>query len=123
MLKDLQGIKGCVVFMDAMNSTVSERYPLCKEDFHVLVCECASDEWKDLARTVTEGTASFQQMEEIIRISPDPDVLSRKHLHGIVFEGVSVAYREIKTLQELRHFISPFVTALRFFTIRAKEDQ
>ncbi|EFX61477.1 hypothetical protein DAPPUDRAFT_273210, partial [Daphnia pulex] len=49
-----------------MNSTVSERYPLCKEDFHVLVCECASDEWKDLARTVTEGTASFQQMEEII---------------------------------------------------------
>jgi hypothetical protein len=45
MLKDLQGIKGCVVFMDAMDSTVSERYPLCKEDFHVLVCECAS-EWK-----------------------------------------------------------------------------
>jgi hypothetical protein len=45
MLKDLQGIKGCVVFMDAMDSTVLERYPLCKEDFHVLVCECAS-EWK-----------------------------------------------------------------------------
>ncbi len=45
MVKDLQGIKGCVVFMDVMDSTVSERYPLCKEDFHVLVCECAS-EWK-----------------------------------------------------------------------------
>lgn len=43
MLKDLQGIKGCVVFMDAMDSTVSESYPLFKEDFHVL--ECAS-EWK-----------------------------------------------------------------------------
>jgi hypothetical protein len=42
MVKDLQGIKGCVVFMDVMDS---ERYPLSKEDFHVLVCECAS-EWK-----------------------------------------------------------------------------
>jgi hypothetical protein len=72
---------------------------------------------KDLARTVAEGTASFKQMEEIIMISPDPDVLSRKHLHGLVIEGVSVAYRNFKTLQELRHFISPFVTALRFFTI------
>ncbi len=75
---------------------------------------------KDLARTVAEGTASFQQMEEIIMISPDPDVLSRKHLHGLVIEGVSVAYRNFKTLQELRHFISPFVTALRFFTIRER---
>ncbi len=43
MLKDLQGIKGCVVFMVDMDSTVSESYPLCKENFHVL--ECAS-EWK-----------------------------------------------------------------------------
>ena len=119
MVKDLQGIKGCIVFMDKMDSMTSERYPLCKDDFHVLVGECAS-EWKDLARSVADGTASFQQMEEIIRISPDPEILSRKHLHGLIIEGVSVAYRNFKTLQELRHFIGPFVTALRFFTIRER---
>jgi hypothetical protein len=119
MVKDLQGIKGCVIFMDKMDSMASERYPLCKEDFHVLVCECAT-EWKDLARIVADGTASFQQMDEIIRTSPDPDILSRKHLDGQVIKGVTVAYRNFKTLQELRHFISPFVTALRFFTIRER---
>jgi hypothetical protein len=106
--------------MDKMGP-ISEIYPLCKEDFHYLVYQCAS-EWKDLARTVANESTSFQQMEEIIRMAPDPDILCRKHLmNGLVIEGVPVAYRNFKTLKEIRQIIGPFVTALRYFTIRERD--
>ncbi len=127
MVKELQ-VKGRrytldefkIGLMDKMGP-ISEIYPLCKEDFHYLVYQCAS-EWKDLARTVANESTSFQQMEEIIRMAPDPDILCRKHLmNGLVIEGVPVAYRNFKTLKEIRQIIGPFVTALRYFTIRERD--
>jgi hypothetical protein len=118
-------VKQCALFLEniwhsMVKSTHSQEiYPLCKEDLGNFVGDCAT-KWKNLARTVAEGTASFKDMDEITRLQPDPNVLSRKHLQSQHIEGVATAYRNFKNLQELRHLIGPFVATLRFFSIKER---
>ncbi|KAI9554792.1 hypothetical protein GHT06_020069 [Daphnia sinensis] len=120
LVKSWQGIKGCAMFMDKMDSMEVEIYPLRKDELHVFVSECAT-EWMDLARSVANGNLSFQEMDDIIKLQPDANILSQRHMLGQPIEGVSVAYRNFKNLHEIRHLIGPFVAALRFFTIRQKD--
>lgn len=119
-------VKQCALFLEniwhsMVKSTHSQEiYPLCKEDLGNFVGDCAT-KWKNLARTVAGGTASFKDMDEITRLQPDPNVLSRKHLlQSQHIEGVATAYRNFKNLQELRHLIGPFVATLRFFSIKER---
>ncbi len=117
-------VKQCTLFMEniwhSMVKSTKQIYPLCKEDLGNFVGECAT-KWKNLARTVAGGTASFKDMDEITRLQPDPNVLSRKHLlQSQHIEGVATAYRNFKNLQELRHLIGPFVATLRFFSIKER---
>ena len=116
-------MKQCALFMDRtwypmVEST--QKCPLCKEDLQDFVTDTA-DRWVRLARSVADGTVPFQQMDEIVRLQLDANVLSRKHLQADPILGVRVAYRDFKNLQELRHLIGPFVSALLFFSIRERE--
>ncbi len=118
----LFGLKDCALFMEKVwhpNVKSQVIYPLCKEDLKVFVRECAA-KWKELASTVARGTVSFKQMDEISKLQPDPNVLSQSHLTPRPVEGVAKAYKDFRNIQELRHLIGPFVTALRFFSIKEK---
>jgi hypothetical protein len=116
-------LKDCALFMEKVwhpnVKSTQVIYPLCKEDLQVFVRECA-DRWKELASTVARGTVSFKQMDEISKLQPDPNVLSQSHLTPQLVKGVAKAYKDFRNLQELRHLIGPFVTALRFFSIKEK---
>jgi hypothetical protein len=93
---------------------------LCSEDLQGFVNECAA-QWKELARKVADGTASFKEMDEIISLQPNPDFLSRKHPQSQPIDGVLTAYQNFKNLKILRHVIGPFVSALRLFLIKDKK--
>jgi hypothetical protein len=109
-------MKDCALFMEKVwhpnVKSTQVIYPLCKEDLQVFVRECAA-RWKEMACTVAGGTASFKQMDEIRRLQPDPDALSRRHLQPPPVEGVAKAYKDFRNLQELRNLIGPFVAAPR----------
>lgn len=121
----LCGLKDCALFMEkvwrpAVVQSARNLYPFCKEDLFAFVDELA-DRWIHLARRVADGSASFQEMDEIIHLQPDPNSLARKHLKvKQPVEGVLTAYRDFKNIQEMRHILRPFVIALRFFTIQER---
>jgi hypothetical protein len=97
-----------------------QNYPLCSEDLQGFVNECAA-QWKELARKVADGTASFKEMDEIISRQPNSDFLSQRHLQSQPIDGVLTAYQNFKNLKILRHVIGPFVSALRLFLIKDKK--
>jgi hypothetical protein len=101
--------------------TSLQNYPLDNKDLQVLIDDCAT-RWKEMARNVADGLTNFKEMEEIIRLQPDPNLLSRNHLQSQPIDGVLAAYRNFKILQELRQLIGPFVAALRLFSIKDKEQ-
>jgi hypothetical protein len=101
--------------------TSLQKYPLGNKDFQDLINVCVT-KWKEMARNVAEGSVKFKDMEEIIRLQPDANLLSRNHLQSQPIDGVLAAYRNFKILQELRQLIGPFVAALRLFSIKDKEQ-
>ncbi len=101
--------------------TTLQNYPLDNKDLQVLIDDCVT-QWKEMARNVAEGSVKFKDMDEIIRLQPDPNLLSRNHLQSQHIDGVPAAYRNFKILQELRQLIGPFVAALRLFSIKDKEQ-
>jgi hypothetical protein len=103
------------------STTSLQNYPLCNENLQAFVNECCATQWKELARKVADGTASFKEMDEIISLEPNPDFLSRKHLQSPPIDDVLTAYQNFKNLQELRHVIGPFVAALQLFSIKDRK--
>lgn len=79
----------------------------------------AAQAWMKLAESVNSGVVPFSEMEIIIDMEPDTTMLSRGHLgSGGPFLLVQTGYRDFRNLLNIRHLITPFVTALRFFNIR-----
>ena len=113
-------MRQCALFMGKVWHPMVKsirRFPLRKAGLLDFVREC-SDRWICLARSVADGTSTFHEMEEIISLQDNPNVLSRNHLQSESITGVEVAYWNFKNLQEIRHLIGPFVSALRFFSIK-----
>lgn len=119
-------MRQCALFMERvwhhpMLLESAQKCPLHKEDLVGFVGESAA-QWARLAHNVAEGTLTFHEMDEIIRLQPDASSLAQKHLKPNCIEGaVQLAYRNFRSLQELRHIIGPFVSALRLFSIREKD--
>ncbi len=101
--------------------TSLQKYPLGNSDLQGLIDDCVT-QWKEMAHNVAKGSVKFKDMDEIIRLQPDPNLLSRNHLQSQHIDGVPAAYRNFKILQELRQLIGPFVAALRLFSIKDKEQ-
>lgn len=115
-------IEDCTLFIDKVwhpQLKSWQTFPLFKGDLASFIEECA-DGWERLAVRVAGGDASLQEMDEIIRLEPDPSVLSRRHLKCKPVDQVRTAYRNFQSIQDLRYLICPFVAALRFF-IRDKD--
>ena len=123
----LDQVKECALFLNKVwYPTIMESvhsFPFCTADFQNFVNQCAS-RWVDLALGVAGGTATFKQMDEIIKLQPDPKMLSKIHsqfLRSNQMEQIGCveeAYMNYKSLQKIRHLISPFVASLQFFSIK-----
>ena len=117
-------LRDCSLFMNKLWQPMVESVegiPFCKKDLEAFVVECAVH-WYNLARVVSEGSTSFQQMDEIVLLQPHFTLLSQKHLNRGPVVGVEAAYRNFENIQELRHLVAPFVVALRLFSIKEREQ-
>lgn len=115
-------LKNCALFIEKVWHPRIESVktlPLCKEDLQVFVDECA-ERWDRLARRVAGGGVPFLEMNEIVRLKSDVDALCRIHLNGNLVEATKTACQNFKNIQELRHQIGPFVSVLRFFSIKER---
>lgn len=87
------------------------------EDLSEFVEETAKG-WLTLAGSVNNRTLSFDRMENVTALEPDTSFLSSCHLSSVgPLRNVDMAYKSFRNLLNIRHLITPFVTALRFFNI------
>lgn len=90
------------------------------EDLAEFVEQAAAD-WLKLAASVDSGSVPFSRLEEIIDMEPNPASLSHCHLdRERSWRKIPTSYRNFRNLSNIRHLITPFVTALRFFDILDK---
>ena len=123
--KWLDQIKDCPLLMEKIwhHLVVSERecVPLVKQNLLDFVNRCAS-RWMQLAIDVAGGLVPFEEMQKIVELQPDARYLSQFHLNrqNRALTNVMDSYRDFKSLSEIRLLISPFVAALRLFSIEER---